>query len=293
MKFGGVSLSPADNQHRHYAFADPVKGQRHVVVWSGGYDSTLVLAEVARRYSATATVVAVVVHSEFLGDAQTAMEAKARESFLKFAASRGWEIHVADVRFDTTRPPAAEWTVHALLGQALLWFHAVVPYLCSNDRVYWGYIRHDEYWMVRDRLVRALEACTDAAFITGVTFEYPLAGAEKHDVVRVLRELGVPTEDLWTCDSPHRDANGSFTPCKECQKCRALNVAVATVDRETESRTRAAEQISRAPLLPQVSHIQEAVTNGLDAPFVEAVTRLTREVGKTRSISPKKRRAKR
>ena len=226
MLFRNATLSLADNQHRHYVFPESANGGRHVVVWSGGYDSTLVLAEVARRYSASATVIAVVVRSQFLGDEQAAMEAKAREAFLKFAASRGWQIHVAEVRAEATRPATAEWTVHAVLTQALLWFHAVVPYLCSNDRVYWGYIRHDEYWLVRDRLVRALEACTEAAFISGVTFEYPLAAAEKHDVIRVLRELGVPTDDLWTCDEP-RPADGAYKPCKECAKCRALQEAVA------------------------------------------------------------------
>lgn len=215
----GTPLSEPDRQHRVYNYSEPEFPGRHVVVWSGGYDSTLVLAEVARRYSATNAVIAVVVQSTHLDDRQAKLEQRAREAFLKHAAACGWNIRVATVRLEATAL-AVDWTVHSLLAQATLWFHAVVPYLRSNDKVYWGYIRRDEYWLVRDRMVRALSACMEASFISGVTFEYPLACAEKRDVVDALARIGVPTELLWTCDAP--DGSNEDVPCGMCGKCKAL-----------------------------------------------------------------------
>lgn len=228
--YASAGMAGRDRKHRTYFFDEAEFPGRHIVVWSGGYDSTLVLAEVARRYSATNTVIAVVVESAHLHDGQVKMEQRAREAFLKHAAACGWNIHVVTVRLDTTAV-SCDWTVHALHAQALLWFHAVVPFLSSNDKVYWGYIRRDEYWLVRDRLVAAMEACTHAAFISGVSFEYPLAGADKRDVVARLKSIGVPTANLWTCDDPV--AGGDlFAPCGCCGKCVALREADAEADAE-------------------------------------------------------------
>lgn len=243
------------------------------MVWSGGYDSTLVLAEVARRYSSgSSPVIAVVVQSLHLGDEQVAMEEKARAAFLKFAEARGWAIHVVHVRTEVTQAHTATWTVHAVLPQALLWFHAVLPYLCSNDKVWWGYIRRDDYWLIRDRLVHAMEACTAAAFISGVTFEYPLASAEKADVVRTLREIGVPLADLWTCDNPVASSSG-ITPCQECAKCLSLSKAVAVVEREAtlEANRVAAFMAVVEKEVPLEGNSEAAVDAGHAAPVSEPV----------------------
>lgn len=199
-----------------------------LVVWSGGADSTLVLARLADGAVRPVRALALSAHPQLLPD-QLVGQRAARQAFAAVAKKRGWSLRVAEVSYKVV----GSANVSAALPQATVWLYSLLPYVADGDRVHMGYIRGDDFWHVREAFERAFRA---GCKLKGVRAElvYDLEYASKLDVVRGLREARVPAASVWTCDNPIRTRRG-VGQCGRCGKCRELQAACLALDAERKA----------------------------------------------------------
>lgn len=185
----------------------------HIVHWSGGADSTLVLTHVADTHGRALALT--VKHPQLEAD-QAQKEHEARQQYKAWAKRRGikFDHRIIDIR---TKAHA-----HDGGGQAGLWLAATSSYVRPDDSVYHGYIRGDDFWHTRfwhDEAFRALMVHNGCG--ATVKLCYPLEWHRKVDVLRNLRAWRMPQRCWWTCDCP--TTNGRA--CGRCLKCVSLRRA--------------------------------------------------------------------
>jgi len=199
---------------------------REIVIWSGGCDSTLVLAERAVKSSKENPVHTLSFNVPWIDKRQMRCEFLARKKILKELKKRG--LHI--INHEVTLTENQELDFEYGLPQQHFWFLMSVFYTKKNDKVYFGYIREDDWWHIEKHYTNAhyyLKLCRDR----DAKFVYPLEWISKEEVVRNLKK-----EDLldlcWVCDSPKKIG----VPCGKCKKCLELKDAINKLDEEEVER---------------------------------------------------------
>lgn len=195
-----------------------------VVVWSGGLDSTLILADELAKDTAyglgTGNVKAITLsgHRQ-LDRAQIACERAARAEFKRWAKARGWKFRHETVRVKTSGD------IDQNVGQSGMWLCHLMPYLRNGDTALFGYIRGDDFWHHRHLFVSAFGAVA-ASHYSDLKIEFPLEWHRKRDVVDGARRFRMPRRVWWTCDRPkNHPTKVGHKPCGKCGKCRGIKRA--------------------------------------------------------------------
>lgn len=195
------------------------------VVWSGGLDSTLILARLASEPKPNRAVHAIVVdrHPQLDGTMMAAQRT-ARAAFLKLAKKRGWAFKVTRLSIGVSGPAR----IMADNPQASLWLHLASLYVVTGDTLHFGYIRGDDFWHTGGEFKAAFQAMC-AYKRAEATLSYPLEWSQKVDVVSGLRSLKVPPRCVWTCEEPLPGRGGKLGACGRCSKCKDLASAIAVL----------------------------------------------------------------
>lgn len=210
---------------------------REVVIWSGGLDSTLVLHKLATNSTEVWPVVALTVEHHQVDKHQLTAQYAVQQKYLAFAKSKGY--HVEHVRIDTRSNSNSRSEV----GQAILWFSTILPYLQDGDRVHLGYIRDDTFWHYKGAFLAALEAVGRfGEFKVEPVFD--LEWATKIEVVRELRKFKIKPEHVWTCESPVSTKKAIYE-CGACSKCKSLLAACAELEKYPEKTVVAKEDLRK------------------------------------------------
>jgi len=226
--------------------------RRHVVLWSGGFDSTAILGGLLEnRQRLPVTALAVAAHPQ-LDANQLEAQRRARVAFGARAAARKESFQHVELALgvqDSARPRRRRLgardvvfnpvSVTGVNPQATLWFSLVMPYVEDGDLVHMGYIRGDDFWHERAAFEAAFHAVCAMKRIDA-RLCYPLAMCTKVDVVRALRDSKIPPTCVWTCDRPQGTSGDcgpkalraarkvrTIRPCGECGKCRDALAACA------------------------------------------------------------------
>jgi 7-cyano-7-deazaguanine synthase in queuosine biosynthesis len=179
------------------------------VVWSGGFDSTLVLQRLCEMGTAQDRVCVISIILANHNTDNTPCEQKARKQLQKLFQKDGW-FNFYEIIYDPAR-----LSIMSNLPLQTLWFLLTLPFLKKNDNIYFGYIRGDDFWHYKQDFLDLIEAYKK---LNNLDFNviFPLEWMEKCAVIRELKPKY--RRYCWTCDSPTEEGR----PCGKCHPCVVL-----------------------------------------------------------------------
>ena len=186
---------------------------RHVVMWSGGIDSTVLLHRLALNSSLQNPIIALTIEHHQIYNDQQKSQGQAQKEYLRFAKARGFHIKHGKIYVKGTIG------TEALFAQPMLWLCHIAPYLKDEDNVHFAYIRHDDFWHIKDRFELALDGIMA---IRGykITLCLDLEWKDKEEIWKEFKGEKIPLSCIWTCEY---SKNGK--PCGKCKKCKELKAA--------------------------------------------------------------------
>lgn len=204
---------------------------KKVIVWSGGADSTLLLAraladENACERDTKACVAAITLQHHQLDIERIPMrsaERAARKRFQTWAKRQGWAFKSHWARFSSDLHAEGHvgqytlWVTHLLAYAGSVWG----PHSLDKDRlieIQFGYIKRDIFWHFKAEFLDAFNAIAKLSGIDWIRPAFPLEWMEKRDVLNELHSRRVPIKSWWTCEEPTPKGK----PCGACEKCREI-----------------------------------------------------------------------
>lgn len=112
-----------------------------VVIWSGGYDSTLLLNRLCS--SGENNVWAFSIDWDMIDDNKRVMEKRVRSRYKRLFESRGHHFSYRTIQVTSDMSSSA-----GNIPQALMWLGVVLPYLPSVSNLYFGYHRGDDFLVI-------------------------------------------------------------------------------------------------------------------------------------------------
>ena len=208
------------------------KSKDIVVPWSGGMDSTYLLASLAYKYGTRKRpVVAVTVCSENI--AQRANERKARRKLRRIFKKLNLHIVYSNSQQNLNHCKyLCDKSSGIQLGQPAMWA-GIMPILSNgNCIVNFAYIKGDDIWHVMESFKRAFSSIAE---ILGLQLDlvFPMEYTSKAHIYLALKQMQL-LDYTWYCES---DAN---EPCGFCSSC----LKVKHVERDIEETIGTGSEIS-------------------------------------------------
>lgn len=189
-----------------------------VVLWSGGYDSTIALYEEAKQSCKNNPVIAVSINHANLTQSQHRMEKKARDKLMKEFKKRGLHIKHHEIKVDT------DLISDGNLNQPTWWLGTLVPFLPRDSIVVFGYIRGDDFWHINYEFKQAADWLCRTMY-KKVKISFPNEFFNKQRILDELTEAKL-FDLCWTCDKPIKSK-----PCGNCSKCDEIKNYTYVKDR--------------------------------------------------------------
>ncbi|PJZ18420.1 hypothetical protein CEW46_28660, partial [Bacillus cereus] len=184
----------------------------HYVIWSGGCDSTLILAEVARKYgSVNNPIKSISLQNPFIANNKLLAEQRQRDSILGELKKRG--LHIQNTTISFSEEGDHYYPQQNGLPQAFLWIAQSLIYV-GSDNIHFGYIRTDDFWQFKNDVLRAIDALGDILG-TNPRVNLPLQYSTKSEIIKELKAQNL-YHLIWYCESPITDEK----PCYNCTPCR-------------------------------------------------------------------------
>lgn len=187
-----------------------------LVLWSGGFDSTLVLYDacVEAKKKDLAPVRAISINHEQVPANRE--HQKARQRIFVCMKKRGLAFDWAEVNISTWGTFKADGA--AGMVQPGIWLPAAVPYLGPTEDLLTGWARGDDIFHYLNDICGAFEHHARLMGKTGL-IQTPLEWTPKWEILRRLREARLVSLP-WTCEEPK-----DWRACGKCQPCRDLKTA--------------------------------------------------------------------
>lgn len=189
----------------------------HVVVWSGGCDSTAILYAVAKKFSTKEKpVIAVSYDFSHIQGMKRHKEDEAKEKFLTYCKQEGLNIDHKVINLNVDM----DVYQYGSLIQAYTWVSTLGPYLKDKTNLYLGYIRTDDIWHQFGELKELLKS-TQKYLKRELNVLTPLQYREKDEIIKYLVETGI-YKMTWYCELP--TLNGE--KCEYCAPCKTHEMAI-------------------------------------------------------------------
>lgn len=206
-------------------------GAEHVVVWSGGCDSTLLLKETAEYYGTkTNPIIAISVEHYLLGNRKLKKEREVRETIKEEFNRRGLHIEYRTIKIEGdmnfinhTNSPQ----------QTYIWLSTLIPYVKNKANLYLGIIRSDDTLIHMDRVNELLKAQNKFLDKT-VNLYTPYDRFNKSDIIRELMDCNL-YDYTWYCEIPNEE-NGVIKACGSCAPCTTHQLAMLELAFNCEER---------------------------------------------------------
>jgi len=184
-----------------------------IVIWSGGYDSTLCLWN---ELSKNKCVEVWSFDWECIGSIKTKCEFKVMRKFKVKVKRKGWKINHKIIKLNHSKiTPEGNCVMQAAM------FLPLVNYLAPSDSVViWGFHWKDDYWSYNDRFCK-IKDDQNNLMNKNVKYEFPLIGMKKWQIVDDIKRLNLEN-CVWTCERPL----GILKPCGVCDPCINYKLAL-------------------------------------------------------------------
>lgn len=183
---------------------------KHIVLWSGGTDSTLLLYELAMKYSsADHPILALTINTNVLDQRKAKKEKESREKLKDDFKKLGKFID-----YDTLEVNYGKMIPTHIAAQAAIWINNIITVAKHNSIVYIGYNEGDSVCPDIQN-IRDINNALCELMGKSVSLCFPYLYFDKPRILEKLMESGL-YEDTWTCEMPTEDG-------KECNKCNPCN----------------------------------------------------------------------
>lgn len=190
----------------------------HVVIWSGGMDSTLVLDQVCAT-NPEKCIWAFTINWDALNGLKVKKEKEARYHF-----NRRVILNNYDIAHRTITVTADMGATNTRYAQGLAWFSYMIPYLPKDSIVYFGYHSGDETTAecgpLFEKLIKTAAKISDRK----IQLRYPLQYKSKREILDEFISRKIPMTCFWTCENPRR-RSGKIITCGRCNPCISLKTA--------------------------------------------------------------------
>lgn len=201
------------------------KVNRKIVLFSGGYDSTLVLARLVQEAEDGSKVCAVSIEHNLTGMQKLRREYESQLLILRELRAQFPKIKIEHEVIKVESNWVSGETYNSKgLAQPILWLCNLIPILEDKDTIYFGYIQHDQAMLHETNINNLLEAACKIQEGKKINTHYPLKYFTKTDVLKTLIEEFPNLVELCTsCEAIRYEGE---KVCGECLPCTHLKEAL-------------------------------------------------------------------
>lgn len=187
-----------------------------LILWSGGFDSTLVLYDecVRSKKKGLAPPRALSISHQNIGANRE--QRRARKLIAKNLRSRGLKFKYCEVTI-SVRGKFGVCSAGGLT-QPTIWLPTAMLYLKEKEDLLFGWCRSDDAMHYVGELRWIFQYMRDVMCKEG-KLELPLEWTHKYKVIRRLREASLISLP-WTCEEPR-----NWKACGQCKPCLDLKTA--------------------------------------------------------------------
>lgn len=187
-----------------------------LILWSGGFDSTLVLYDecVKAKKKNLAPPKALSISHQNVGANRE--QRRARKRIAKKLQYRGLKFKYCEISI-SVRGKFGVCSAGGLT-QPTIWLPTAVLYLEENEDLLAGWCRSDDVMHYLSEIRWTFQYIRDVMLKKG-KLDLPLEWTHKHKILRRLRTAGLISLP-WTCECPR-----NWKPCRKCKPCLDLKTA--------------------------------------------------------------------
>ena len=219
---------------------------RQVLLFSGGYDSTYLLAKLVSEASSDDTIVAVTVKHNLTGVAKLRREYESQIMTIRALREHYPDVNIVHeiIRIESEWQCGDTYNSKGL-AQPLLWLCNIVPLIEDNDVVHCGYIKDDQAIIHLDDLKALWDIMMKLQWDKKIGLEFPLKYCSKTDIVKLLLErFDYLINNCVSCENVGYDAS---KVCGECTPCEHLKTALlsCSIDHNPDVAAKGKEMLER------------------------------------------------
>ncbi len=208
--------------------------RRHVVLWSGGLDSTIRLHELALKGPVVALSIA-----DHMGASKMRFlrQARARKNYLRFAKRAGLNISYQEIIVTgSAMLESSYWNDDlepkrrtASLTEWKVFSAWILPFLRSGDKIHFGYETYVNNWK-QDCVNELLKAYAKiASWDSAPTVHMPETGgviSRSSFFIKLNKKFKIPRNCFSSCDE-----SKTINDCNNCSKCYSVQYIFDKKDR--------------------------------------------------------------
>lgn len=206
---------------------------RAVLLFSGGFDSTLVLADMCDCARTGSTIYAVTIDHNITGTQKLRREYESQLLILRALRQRypNITIHHEIIKVESN------WTVGDSmncrgLSQPIFWVCNILPFLEDNDYLHIAYNKDDQAILHEQDIRNMFDAALRIQGDKKVELHFPLKYRTKVEVIERL--LGCYSDIAQYCVSCEADFYNRGKLCGECIPCKHLKQALLNISLNNE-----------------------------------------------------------
>ena len=210
-------------------------GKGHIVVYSGGCDSTILLYDLAKLYGTKKDPIIALSYNHYAPcDIKIKVEKATRKRFKKYCREN--KIYINFIEIDSKMSnnrgcfPKGFKSDYQGICQPYLWLGGLGTLLMGNYNIYFGYIKSDDFWKFKTEFIEAFKAL-QKIIVTESKLFFPLMEDSKESIILELKKQGI-YEYTWHCETPTK----SHEACGSCTPCRHHGEALRNIEYKIEKR---------------------------------------------------------
>jgi len=197
---------------------------KHVVLWTGGMDSTLILLDLYRKLQNDISNIYVLSFScnRFGASSKVKFEDECRENIIK-------KYHLEKLNFINVK---LDFNSNDFLGRSpgLIQQPIVLTissiFVPDDSIIYAGYHKGDDFFAVAPDLIQSNMGMLKAMGNKKISFDFPLKWMTKGNIYKILDKHKI-ADDCQYCEFPEVN---SGNPCNNCIPCYTLNRAKKEIE---------------------------------------------------------------
>ena len=195
----------------------------NIIVYSGGYDSTLVIHELLTRYPKTHFTI-VGYNTNYFNPKKNRAENLYREKYIDYLYNEAKicnfnYVKIDSEKFNNSYDKLTPFRDGGLVQQPYFVFMTSYFAPTKINHIFTGFHNGDCYFNWRDSFDSIIKAMSE---IMGkeLYYHHPLAKTDKFEIIKAIQTAGLE-EFCFTCENP----GGYFESCGECKPCTELIMA--------------------------------------------------------------------
>ncbi len=252
------------------------KGNRKIVLFSGGFDSTLVLAKLVSEAEEGTKVCAVSIEHNLTGMQKLRREYESQLLILRELRRQFPKIKIEHevIKVESNWISGDSYNSRGL-AQPILWLCNLIPLLEDGDTIYFGYIQDDQAILHETNINNLIEASCKIQEGKRIYTQYPLKYFPKTEVLKLLMKCFPYLVDF--CTSCEDTIYEGERVCGKCLPCAHLKEALLNISLNNNETGEKAKQLLKNRFGLKVTVERDEDTTEECEPSVEEYVKATVE----------------